>query len=315
MNNIHQINYSSFSLLAIIRQILCNLYLFIIHLAIRNRHIRGGLRVESVLLKPVTKFLLILETAPTQTSSHVVQVPSKQRYWWGLVVIMSTFSSSYTTQRLGAKVLPSQLPPRCLFLLYLPLVNPRQQAGPGGTTAWQGRFVLAVVSSQGRMLLAQVAFEWEMSPFKLLAPGAGGTPWERGYQSWGIRPEGVRSGKLCRGRLVASLLAPTSFKTGLRLTEERLVWLKAWCLTPTCLGLCGFLAEPCSKYTSRDAGRLSRDTRGGRGKGLHLASLQRDMKKNHTEAVWMDRHRTYLLLLLRSDLSLVHLIYKRYVVP
>lgn len=52
----------------------------------------------------------------------------------------------------------------------------RQQAGPGGTTAWQGRFVLAVVSSQGRMLLAQVAFEWEMSPFKLLAPGAGGTP-------------------------------------------------------------------------------------------------------------------------------------------
>lgn len=55
-------------------------------------------------------------------------------------------------------------------------MKPRQQAGPGGTTAWQGRFVLAVVSSQSRMLLAQVAFEWEMSPFKLLAPGAGGTP-------------------------------------------------------------------------------------------------------------------------------------------
>lgn len=103
MNNIHQINYSSFSLLAIIRQILCNLYLFIIHLAIRNRHIRGGLRVESVLLKPVTKFLLILETAPTRTSSHVVQVPSKQRYWWGLVVIMSAFSLSYITQRSGPR--------------------------------------------------------------------------------------------------------------------------------------------------------------------------------------------------------------------
>lgn len=54
----------------------------------------------------------------------------------------------------GAKVLPSHLPPRCPFLLYLPLMKPRQQAGPGGTTAWQGRFVLAVVSSQGRMLLA-----------------------------------------------------------------------------------------------------------------------------------------------------------------
>lgn len=103
MNNIHQINYSSFSLLAIIRQILCNLYLFIIHLAIRNRHIRGGLRVESVLLKPVTKFLLILETAPTRTSSHVVQVPSNQRYWWGLVVIMSAFSLSYITQRSGPR--------------------------------------------------------------------------------------------------------------------------------------------------------------------------------------------------------------------
>lgn len=139
MNNIHQINYSSFSLLAIIRQILCNLYLFIIHLAIRNRHIRGGLRVESVLLKPVTKFLLILETAPTQTSSHVVQVPPQAAILMGISGYYVNFFIILHNPEVGAKVLPSHLPPRCPFLLYLPrwshasrLAQGAPQLGKGG---------------------------------------------------------------------------------------------------------------------------------------------------------------------------------------
>lgn len=146
--------------------------------------------------------------------------------------------------------------------------------------------------------------------------GAGGTSWPMDHPDQGVKPAGVKCGKVYRGRpSESSLLAPSPFKMEGR--QMVLIFPFNFLIEGLVLDRLGTSLLPSSllfKTLQYQGYGKAFQWCQWRKRTLFGSSTKKKRRKSLHKADWRDRHSRHLLLLLRSGLSFIHLIYKHYVV-